>query len=150
MASAVHLEDVILRMEILDLVTRYATAIDTRQWELFGTVFAEEVHITYPGLGHFTSGAEFTEVMREAHKPAGPSNHRMSNVVVTSQDPLRARTYANAYLQHRDDPSRFDHSVGYYDDTFIRTQDGLRIAARTTTLVVYEQPTTNQAPAYDL
>lgn len=150
MGAALTIDDLVLRAEIEDVVMRYATALDKRDWDLFRTVFADDADITYPGLGHFTSGASFTEFMRTVHQPAGPSTHRMSNVVVGGTTPLSARTYANAYLQHKNDPAKFDHSVGYYDDTFVRTEGGLRIASRSTTMVVYEQPTTNQAPGFDL
>jgi 3-phenylpropionate/cinnamic acid dioxygenase small subunit len=146
MAAPRTTEELLLRAEVEDLVTRYATAIDTRDWVLFSSVFADDAQIDYgPAMGQFTRGADFTKFMREGHEPAGPSVHRMTNVVVNDGDVLSARTYGDSLIAHKDDQSTVDHGAAYYDDVFVRTEDGLRIASRKASIVVFERLTGNTA-----
>lgn len=140
-------DDLALHAEVVDVVTRYASGIDRRDWALFRSAFADEAKVDYgPFMGSWTSGDDFTAFMRESHSPAGLSVHRMTNIVITGTNPLTARTYGDALLQHRDDTATVDHSAGYYDDEFVRTEDGLKIASRTTVAVVMERLTGNLAP----
>lgn len=75
----------------------------------------------------------------------------MTNIVVTQDgDVITARTYGDALLQYREDSTTYDHSAGYYDDVLVRTADGLRIASRTATTVLYEHGTGNLAAGADL
>lgn len=144
--------DAQLQADVVDAVTRYATGLDTRDWDLFHSAFTDDAAIDYgPLMGSFTSAADFTAYMREAHAPAGLSVHRMTNVVVrVDGDTITARTYGDALLQYREDPSTYDHSAGYYDDVLVRTPNGLKIASRTTTTVLYEHGAGNLAAGADL
>jgi 3-phenylpropionate/cinnamic acid dioxygenase small subunit len=139
-------EDLALHAEVVDVVTRYASGIDRRDWALFRSAFADDAKVDYgPFMGSWTTGDDFTAFMRESHSPAGLSVHRMTNVVITGTNPLTARTYGDALLQHRHDPTTVDHSAGYYDDEFIRTDDGLKIVSRTTVAVLHERLSGNMA-----
>jgi hypothetical protein len=139
-------QDLALHAEVVETVTRYASGIDRRDWALFRSAFADDAQVDYgPFMGSWTTGDDFTAFMRESHSPAGLSVHRMTNTVITGTDPLTARTYGDALLQHRDDPSTVDHSAGYYDDVFTRTDDGLKIASRSTVAVVFERLSNNMA-----
>ncbi len=139
-------EDTALHAEITDVVTRYASGIDRRDWALFRSAFADDAKVDYGKfMGSWTTGDDFTAFMRESHSPAGLSVHRMTNIVITGTNPLTARTYGDALLQHRDDPSTVDHSAGYYDDVFARTDDGLKIISRTTVAVLFERLSNNMA-----
>lgn len=48
------------RLEIDDLLVRYATVIDTRQWDELGTIFADEAVLDYRSAGGVKG--PFTEV----------------------------------------------------------------------------------------
>ena len=39
------------RIEINDLLTRYAHAVDTKDWALYRTVFTADAHIDYESAG---------------------------------------------------------------------------------------------------
>ena len=128
-----------LRDEIEELVTRYATAIDRRDWALFRSVFADDAHIDYgPLMGAWDDVDEFTEFMRAAHAPAGRSIHRMTNIVVAPGEPLAARTYGDSLILDGADEANGNHGAASYDDTFVRTDAGLKIASRITNVIVYE------------
>ena len=144
--------DAQLQAEVTAVVTRYATGIDTRDWALFRSAFTDDAVVDYgPMMGSWTRADDFAAFMRETHAPAGLSVHRMTNVVVSLEgETIRARTYGDALLQYREDPSTYDHSAGYYDDVLVRTLDGLKIASRTTTTVIYEHGSGNLAAGADL
>ena len=135
-----------LRDEVEDLVIRYATAIDLRDWDLFRTVFADDAHIDYgPLMGTWDDADTFTAFMRDAHAGAGRSIHRMTNIVVTPGEPVTARTYGDSLILDAADETTGDHGAAAYDDTFVRTGDGLKISRRVTRIVVYEKFTGNLA-----
>jgi hypothetical protein len=139
-------QDLALHAEVVDVVTRYATGIDRRHWALFRSVFADDAKVDFgPLVGSWTTGDDFTAFIRELLAPVGPSLHRMTNIVITGTNPLTARTYGDALTQHRDDPTMVDHSAGYYDDEFIRTDDGLKIVSRTAVGVLHELLSGNMA-----
>jgi hypothetical protein len=116
------------RFEILDLVFRYSTGIDTRDWELFQSTFTEDAHVDF-GFAQWTGAAEFTDFMREAHDPAGRTLHRMTNTVITGTAPLSARTYGDAIVLKPDNVTGTIANA-WYDDELVRADDGLQIRRR--------------------
>jgi 3-phenylpropionate/cinnamic acid dioxygenase small subunit len=46
------------RIEIDDLLTRYATAIDTKDWQLFETCFTADAFIDYTDAGGVKGGRQ--------------------------------------------------------------------------------------------
>jgi len=135
-----------LRDEIEELVTRYATALDLRDWDMLRTVFADDAHIDYgPLMGTWDDADEFTAFMRQAHASAGRSIHRMTNIVVAPGGALAARTYGDSIILDAANEANGDHGAAIYDDTFVRTPDGLTIAGRRTQVVLYEKFTGNLA-----
>ncbi len=122
------------REEIVDLTIRYATAIDSRQYELLSTVFTADADLDYGEVGHWTGAAEITEFMDLAHKGAANTMHRMSNqVVAVDRDAATARTYVDALILGPEGSGV--NAIGYYDDEVVRTPDGWRISKRTFTSV---------------
>ncbi|WP_051792189.1 nuclear transport factor 2 family protein [Amycolatopsis jejuensis] len=137
--------DPALRFEILDLVTRYATAIDTRDWVLFRSTFTADADVDY-GFAKWSDADSFTKFMQENHDPAGMSLHRMSNTVITGVDPLAARTYGDALILSPDN-SKGTVSNAWYDDEFVRTEErGLRISRRHLRMTSLIETGPNQAP----
>jgi 3-phenylpropionate/cinnamic acid dioxygenase small subunit len=119
-----------LRFEILDLVYRYATGIDSRDWDLFRSVFSDDADVDF-GFSRWSGGDAFTAFMREAHDPAGRTLHRMSNTVITGAEPLAARTYGDALVLEADNVNGTIANA-WYDDVFVRTgAHGLQIRSRT-------------------
>ena len=119
------------RVDITDVLLRYATGIDTRDWDLFRTVFTADVDADYGNVGAWKGVDEITKFMTEIHEPCGHTMHRLSNIVITADGPDRAtaRTYVNAIVMGPDDFGGVSAN-GFYDDEIVRTADGWRIARR--------------------
>jgi len=66
------------REQIAEVLTRYATAIDRKDWSLFKTCWAPDAVADYGQLGHFTDVEALTDVFSAAHDPLGPTYHRIS------------------------------------------------------------------------
>lgn len=123
------------RQDIADVLLRYATGIDRRDWPLFRTVFTEDCELDYGEIGSWTGIDAVTEFMQQAHALAGHTLHRMSNQVIAVEgDKAEARTYVDALIMVGDNKSGVN-GIGYYDDDLVRTSAGWRIARRRFTTV---------------
>jgi 3-phenylpropionate/cinnamic acid dioxygenase small subunit len=120
------------REDITDVLVRYATGIDTRDWPLFRTCFTDDARFDYGGIGNWDSPDALTEYLRGSN--SGPSLHRLSNfAIVVDTDHATSRTYVDAVVMG---PRGFGvvNTFGWYDDELRRTADGWRIAFRNTRL----------------
>ncbi|OBB45713.1 MULTISPECIES: nuclear transport factor 2 family protein [unclassified Mycobacterium] len=124
------------KAQIAEVLIRYATGIDFKDWKLFRTCWADEVDIDYGDLGTFTDPDAFTTLMEQIHGGMGQTYHRISNIVVdVDADRATARSYVRAVLQAvPDDGGSWIDALGHYDDELVRTADGWRIAKRTTNI----------------
>src|SRR5436190_220871 len=88
------------RTAIADVIVRYATAIDRRDWELFRTCFTADCGSDYGSIGGWSDIDGLTEFMTTAHANMGHTMHRMTNNVVTFDgDTATGRTYVHVILQ---------------------------------------------------
>jgi hypothetical protein len=118
--------------QIAEVLIRYATGIDSKDWPLLRSCWTDEIDVDYQQLGRFTSADALTDVMRQLHENMGPTYHRMSNFVI-AVDGGRAtvRSYVQAVLMLQpDDSTNWVDALGHYDDVFVRTADGWRISER--------------------
>jgi 3-phenylpropionate/cinnamic acid dioxygenase small subunit len=120
------------RQDISDLLVRYATGIDQRDWLLFRTVFTDDCELDYGENGTWTGVDAVTEFMEQSHAVAGHTMHRMSNQVITvAGDKAAARTYVDAVILVADARVGVGvNAIGFYDDEVVRTKEGWRIARR--------------------
>ena len=110
------------RQDICDLLVRYATGIDRRDWSLFRTVFTDHCELDYGEIGTWDTVEAVTEFMQHAHA-SGQTLHRMSNHAITlDDDRATARTYVDMIMVF--DNKSGVNAVGYYDDEIVRTDDG--------------------------
>ena len=124
------------REQISDLLVRYATGIDRRDWDLFRTVFTEDCDLDYGDIGAWHGADAVVEFMTAAHDLAGHTLHRITNIVASVDgDTATARAYVNALIMAGDNTSGVD-AVGFYDDELVRTGDGWRIRRRRFTTVL--------------
>jgi hypothetical protein len=123
--------------EIAALLTRYATGIDTRDWPLFETCFAADARTDYGALGRWSSAAQITAFMRQAHAGVGQTLHRLGNFVITAHGQgACARSYVDALLMPLSTGGDTHRGVGYYDDELVKTTDlGWKIQRRVFTAV---------------
>ena len=121
---------------IHNLLLRYATSIDGRDWQLFRTCFAQDCEVDYGAFGRWRGPREVAENVEAAHRNLGPTLHRITNIVVEhSNDEVRARSYVDAVLTTPNQGSGAHRTSGYYDDCLIRTAEGWRITRRKLTIV---------------
>jgi SnoaL-like domain len=125
------------QLQIGDVLIRYATGIDQRDWDLFRTCWTPDVVADYGEIGQFNGVDALTEFMVASHDAMGPTHHRLSNFVIDvgadgDRDRASARCYVHAVLiAVPGDPSTWIDAVGHYDDVFVRGADGWRISHRT-------------------
>lgn len=116
---------------VADVLVRYATAIDRRDWVLLRTVFTDDFTGDYDGFGTWSSGDAVTAFMEEAHATLGPSLHRITNVTVEVYgDTATASSYVSALLLPLVAGGDIHTADGTYADRFRRTVDGWRLADR--------------------
>jgi 3-phenylpropionate/cinnamic acid dioxygenase small subunit len=123
------------RQDISDLLVRYATGIDRRDWSLFRTVFTDDCELDYGEIGTWQGVDAVTDFMDTTHAMAGNTLHRLTNQAITLDgDTASARTYVDAVIMFGDNQSGVN-AWGFYDDEIVRSADGWRIARRRFTQV---------------
>ena len=131
------------RQEISDLLVRYATGIDRRDWPLFRTVFTEGCELDYGEIGVWKGVDAVTDFMEQAHAMAGHTMHRLTNQVITIEgDKATTRTYIDGVIMFGVNQAGVN-ALGFYDDEIVRTAEGWRIARRRFTqvrLTTFGQP----------
>jgi hypothetical protein len=121
------------RAQITDVLIRYATGIDSKDWPLFRTCWTDVVDVDYGELGTFTDPDALTDLFAQIHGSMGPTYHRLSNFVIDLDgDAATARTYVHAVLMvSSDDDSPWVDAIGHYDDELVRGTAGWQIRRRT-------------------
>jgi hypothetical protein len=122
------------KAQIADVLIRYATGIDFKDWALLRTCWTRDVDCDYGDVGRYSGVDAISGLMEQLHSSMGPTYHRLSNFTITVDgDRATARSYVFAHLQAvPGDPATWVEALGHYDDELARTPDGWRIARRTT------------------
>ena len=121
------------RIEIGELLARYSTALDGRDWALLDEVFLPDAECDYGALGNPRGVDEITTLVRGTIGDLDSTQHLVGNVVVTVHgDEATADCYLISQHIRRDTPGG-DHYMlgGRYSDRLVRTPAGWRIAHRT-------------------
>jgi 3-phenylpropionate/cinnamic acid dioxygenase small subunit len=125
--------------EIVDVLIRYATAIDRRDWSLFRSCFTAYCTSDY-GFGTWSDLDGLTNFMAEFHAPLGLTMHRITNPVTdVDGDTASARSYLHALLTFAA-PDAYYEALGIYDDRLVHTDEGWKISHRTYTAVRHRGP----------
>jgi 3-phenylpropionate/cinnamic acid dioxygenase small subunit len=123
-------------LEIAALLTRYATGIDRRDWSTFQACFTDDARTDYGSFGQWSSAAQITAFMQQAHADVGHTLHRLSNFVIERQDEAAiARSYVDALLMPGLAGGEVRRGIGFYDDELVKTEHGWRIRYRRFTAV---------------
>jgi 3-phenylpropionate/cinnamic acid dioxygenase small subunit len=118
------------RQDICELLVRYATGIDRRDWPLFRTVFTPDCQLDYGEIGAWTGVDAVADFMEKVHALAGHTLHRLTNLAIAVVgDKATARTYIDGLIMAGDNNSGVN-AIGFYDDDIVRTGAGWRIARR--------------------
>jgi 3-phenylpropionate/cinnamic acid dioxygenase small subunit len=134
-------EDRDTRVDVSEVLVRYATGIDRRDWALFRSCFTEDCDVDYGDIGAWHGTDAITEWMERSHAACGHTLHRITNqAVAISPGGVAARSYVDAIVMAADNRSGA-HAVGYYDDELVRTREGWKIARRRFTMVLLDAVT---------
>lgn len=131
-----ELREISDRLELTDLMVRYAHCVDTRDWATWRTLFTPDAHIDYTAMGGAAGGVEETARWLESTLEMFPAfQHLVSNPMLTIDgDTAVGRTMCfNPMVTPNEGVG--DRNVFFcglwYLDTFVRTADGWRISTRT-------------------
>ena len=125
--------------EIVALVNRYAFALDSADWALLRTCWADEIDADYRTGTTWTDADAFNEYMERYHTGL-ITMHMNGNHVFDDVGPGKAkgRTYYKAVLL-RGDRSRLLRADGWYDDEFGKVNDQWKITRRYVRIIDFEQ-----------
>ena len=85
------------RQAISDVLIRFATGIDRRDWPLFRTVFTDDCRVQMGDYGSFDGVDAIAEFEEASHAQAGHTLHRLTNQVISvNGDRASARSYVDA------------------------------------------------------
>ena len=119
------------RLAVQDVLIRYATALDTRDWQLLRTCFVPDVVGVYETLGEVRGYEALERMCRGVLEPLAATQHQITNPVITINEDEASST---CYLQSthvRDEPGGDNWVVaGTYTDSWVRTDAGWRIVRR--------------------
>ena len=128
------------RNAVTDTVYRYAWGIDTRDWALYRSIFADRVAIDFTSYNPTSVAAEMAADDWVANliplfTGLDATQHTMTNPLVDIDgDTARCRMYMQAVHMLGDDPEPEFTIGGYYDDQLVRTTNGWQLNAVTLTV----------------
>ena len=128
------LQEISDRLEIQDLLVRYAHCIDARDIDGLDDIFTPDARIDYTAVGGAAGGlAEIKDFLRESLALFSSSQHMIGNTMIDYDDPdtVRARTICHNPMVHRLTGEEKVMTVGiWYVDVLVRTPDVWRIKER--------------------
>src|SRR2546428_11978298 len=72
------------KQDIAEVLIRYSTGIDRRDWDAFRSCFTADCHADYGAdIGIWNDVDSITEFMIESHAEMGQTMHRLSDIAVT-------------------------------------------------------------------
>ena len=141
-AAASTLEQVLLEHALSQTLTRYATACDTRNWDLLQQVFTPDCTTVYGGSYTCEGVARVRHMISTHLDGCGPTQHLLANLVVDVDTPEDDSAEGDALLVSSRTAVRASHRgagekaaqtyecMGYYHDRWTHTPAGWRIAHR--------------------
>jgi hypothetical protein len=125
---------------ICEVRYRYALGLDTRDWELYRSIFVDDVEIDFSSFSGEAGGTlradDWVATCRVFFTGLDASQHVMTNPMVTVDgDRAHCRMYMTAdhYFANDQGGDRFVIG-GYYDDRLVRAGDAWLLEAVTLTM----------------
>jgi 3-phenylpropionate/cinnamic acid dioxygenase small subunit len=118
---------------IVALLNRYATAVDTRDWDLLASCFTEDATAELPLTGHHRGNRTIAATLRQLLGGLDSTQHIISNHVIEFVDgEVRTTCYFQAqhYVRGAAGGSTFT-SGGRYRDRLVEANGEWRIRHRT-------------------
>ena len=138
-AAASTLEQLLLEHALSQVTTRYATACDTRNWDLLQQVFAPDCTTIYGG-NYVCQGVDKVRHMISSHLDGcGPTQHLLGNLEVDASNPACIRSKIHVRAVHKGlgerAQLRYD-AIGFYEDEWVQLPQGWRIQKRSMSLLL--------------
>lgn len=138
-AAPSTLEQVLLEHALAQVLTRYASCCDQRNWHLLPDIFAPDCTTIYGG-GWRCEGIEQVQQMLAQHLTGcGPTQHLLGNLEVDASAPTQVRSKIHVRAIHKGlgerSALRYD-AVGFYEDQWVRLPQGWRIQHRRMTMLL--------------
>ena len=112
------------RLEINDLLTRYAHSVDSKDWVLYRSVFTDDAFIDYESAGGIKGDREAVANWLETTMAGFPmTQHLISNIDVKI-DGDRASVRAMFYNPMGMPSGKTFWCGGFYNHSLVRTADG--------------------------
>lgn len=124
------------RLEIQELMYRYAEMVDKRDWKQMDQVFALEATIDYTSTGGHAGPFRETLAWLDRALESWPINlHIISNLIIEfdrDPDSASSRCYFHAPMARDsgDGPQYVITNAGHYEDRLMRDRAGWRIVER--------------------
>lgn len=116
------------RIEITDLLTRYATAVDDKDWPLYRSVFTADAQIDYSTAGGPTGDVDAVVAgLTEQLALFSRTQHFISNIAVELDGDI-AKVRAMFFNPMIVSPGKQFTCGGWYNHDLVRTPDGWRSA----------------------
>ena len=118
-----------------DLFVSYAQLLDFGRFDEFVELFADDASMN---LGFVLQGKEAIRVSMTKRSPELRSRHVLTNISIDVQDEHHAKGIAYLSLYRHTGPESLQaqpiefsqpSGVGHYENTFVRTEQGWRIAS---------------------
>jgi len=132
--AAMTVQEIADPLEIDDLLTRYATAVDTKDWALYASCFTPDAVVDYTSSGGIRGSVSDVKAWLAQIMPTFPmTQHIVANrTIVIQGDTATCRSCLFNPMGLPDEESGLVlfFEGGYYHDKLVRTPDGWRIAER--------------------
>ena len=133
MSEDLLLRNIADRLAIGDVLSRYATIVDTREWSALSEVFTEDATVDYTSTGGKAgSVASVMEWLDRALAPWPVNLHCITNISIEFEgDRATSRAYFHAPMASGELGDQLViTNAGTYDDRWARTSAGWRIDGR--------------------
>lgn len=126
------LQALIDRAAISDVVTAYATAVDRRDWSLFGSIFTDRVFLDFrtfdPDLYREVTVEELVELARRLSAFDATQHISANHAHTIDGDRATCVSYMHAgHFLRRPDGEHVCFLYGYYTHSLVRTDAGWKI-----------------------
>lgn len=140
MTRSLTTDDLIDRAEIHDALMKYSTGIDCRQWDVYRSLFTDEVDVDFSSWSGDPGGTmkadDWVAGVRSVLSGFDGTQHMLTNIVITVDgDEAVVVPYMQAHHYINIDGEHHLHSIGgHYCHVMIRTENGWK--SRSCTLTV--------------
>lgn len=117
---------------IAEVINRYSTSMDSRQWDLMDDVFLDNATVDMNDAMFCRGRTQILHLIRTAIECCSITHHMNSNIeAVVDGDTARVTSKFRAWHRGRGVREHLTfEALGYYHDEFLRTPEGWRIQHR--------------------